>query len=183
MADEIAPILAAPAETSLIVKPYLDRLANAQYQKNLKKKELEESKKRARIEERLKRDKMQSQWQVELFLKTHFPDVFDPGEVASLPQNEFKELLKRSRNWLWKKAISYYSGYPISIGFLAGFVGVASNYPPHGLAALSGVLLLLGGLLGLAVSSISVVGITKVLLNKASYKTFKALEPATKNAS
>lgn len=129
MADEMAPIFPVSEETDMIKRPYLDRLASAQNKKDAERKELAESKKRVEIEERLVRRKMQSQWQIELFLKTHFPDAFICGEVDKLPHNEFKELLKRARNWLWKQEAFYCSGFLASVSSVLGSVKIGPMYP------------------------------------------------------
>lgn len=175
MADERAQIFEIPEETDMIKKPYLDRLANIQYQKNLEKKELKESKKRIKEEEKRVQVELQPYWQVGLFLKAKFPDAFSESELASLPQNEFKELLRRSRNWLWRRAAIYYSGFLASIGPAVGSVILVSIFPNM----FTGILFLaslIGGLFGCVFSGIFIYTITRVILNKASRGDYRELE-------
>lgn len=182
MADETAPILAVPEETSLIIKPYLDRLASAQNKKDAERKNLKESKKRIKEGERFVRDSMQSYWQIGLFLKTKFPDVFFESELASLPQNELKALLKRARNWLWKKEIFYCSGFLASVSSVIGSIKIGTMQPNDTLTAIFVIIFFMLGLVGLVAFPIFTTLVTKILLNRASKRTFRTLEPVIKNA-
>lgn len=172
MTDETSSILTIPEETSMIKMPYLDRLANIQREKDLVKKELLEEKRKVREKEKLEHNMMQSRWQIELFLKTHFPDAFAPGEIVSLQQSEFNVILKTARSWLWKKAVCRYSGLMASIGSLAWFLGIAVNYSPNGLALIFGLLLLGCGIIGSVFSAIYVENINKIIFNKANEEDY-----------
>lgn len=93
--------------TDLVQRPYLDRLMTIQAKKNEEKQAIKARKKDDKKREKLERYKMQSYWQVELFLKTKCPDAYSEGDLASVPPKEFDNLLKKARGWLWKKTAGH----------------------------------------------------------------------------
>ena len=175
MADETAPIYTVPEETSLIRKPYIDRLAAIQSQKNLEKIKEIEAKKRIKKEAKLARDKMQASWHIGAFLRNKFPDAFSPGEIDLLPQKEFKDLFKRSRNWIWKKVAVYCSGFMASMGGIAGSIAIVFLAPSSIFWVIPFFIGLIGGVIGLAISLALSIEITKVLFYKGSEKNFMNL--------
>jgi len=173
MADETALIQEAnqrlTEEVSLIKKPYLDRLAIVQHQKDIERKEARETKKRIKVEKNLARKAKYPHWQIELFLRTKFPDAFSPDEISSLSPKEFKEILARSRNWLLRKAAVYYSGFLVSAGSIAGALNIMmSGDPPNIIFGIFVGMFFIGGLFGLFFSSTLSFFVTKILLEQGN---------------
>lgn len=137
-------------ETSLIGRPYIDRLSAPESIKNND----------ARIRSLY--------YQVSLFLETKFPRAFREDELYSLSPREFQSLLKRARKWIYKKAAFYYSG---SICFLV-LLGIEGYlYFISDKVLLAGFLFIFStfGSLYFVINSCVA---TKFLLNKGIYDDF-----------